>query len=189
MPSGAPGGGAGGLEVEVARGPGGDDLGGVFGIGRVGDEVVGVVEGDEALGVFRGREDLGRVVDADDRVARRMQDQKRAAAGRRWRARGFRPPRPRRSRGRSRTGRPPRSTSADAFGRDPVEGVGEVVGDVAGIEGRADGDDGRRTEAMPAAAFRTAAPPSEWPISSVGRHARAPASAAGGGDEVVRRSR
>jgi hypothetical protein len=40
--------------------------------------MVGVVERDEALGVFGGGEDGGCIVDADDLVARRMEDHERA---------------------------------------------------------------------------------------------------------------
>ena len=58
---------------QVARCPGGDDLGGVFGVGGPGQQVIGVVQRHEALRVPGRLEDRRGVVDAHGLVARRMQ--------------------------------------------------------------------------------------------------------------------
>jgi hypothetical protein len=64
---------------EVATGPRGEHGADVEGIALPEQEVVGVVERYEALRVPRGLVDQGRVLDPDDGIDGRMEDQERPA--------------------------------------------------------------------------------------------------------------
>ncbi len=130
--------GFGRVEPHVARGPGRDNLGRVFGVGGLRDQVIRIVERHKALGMLGRLEDARGVVDADDLVAGGMQDEKRAAQitdGRAERAAldilhefaadGESPGAERHLR---------RARVADA-----VEGVIEIPGDMRRVEGGRDG--------------------------------------------------
>jgi hypothetical protein len=67
--------------VEVALGPGRDHVGHIGGIAAAAEQVIGAGERDEALGMPGGREDAARIVDADDVVGGRMEDQQRLVQG------------------------------------------------------------------------------------------------------------
>ena len=134
--------GVGGGRVDVAPGPGGDDVGGVVGVGVAAEQVVGVVEGDEALGVLGGGEDGGGVVDADDRVQRGVEDEECAAeiadgvrsslAGGDVLEKGA----------LDGEGAAAERHLGLALGLDVGERAAEIVGDVGRVGGGADGDDG-----------------------------------------------
>jgi hypothetical protein len=62
---------------QIAACPGDQHLGHVYGVGAAGQQVVGIFERDEALGMPGGGEDLAGVLDADDLVAWREEDDQR----------------------------------------------------------------------------------------------------------------
>ncbi len=55
--------------------PGGDHRGGVMRVGLAAEQVARLVQADEALGMFRRGEDLRGIFDADDLVARGVEDE------------------------------------------------------------------------------------------------------------------
>ena len=59
-----------GGDVEIALGPGSDDVGDVTRVAAAVEQMIGAVERDEALGMLCGKEDLARIVDADHVVRR-----------------------------------------------------------------------------------------------------------------------
>lgn len=128
--------------------------------------MIGAIERNEALGVLCGLEYLAGVVDADYRVQRCVKDQERLPqrADPLGRAPLFQTLQKLLS---HRERAPGERHLGLAFGFDFLPRLLEQVTDVGGIERRADGRNGLRSGTCCAAAS-TAAPPSEWPISSCG---------------------
>ncbi len=168
-------------QVEVFSGPGCDDFGGIVGIGRTAHKVVGIIKRDEGFGVLRGEEDLRRVFDAHDAVGGGVHDEKggfevgdvggefggpdifdkacadadRAAA---------------------------EHDVAHALRDDLIERIVEIVGDMFGVEGRADGDDGFDRRDLPGCAQHRC-PAERVADDEGGRHA-AFIERVGGSDQV-----
>ena len=65
--------------VEIAVGPGGDDVGHIDRVVLPAQQMVGAGERDEALGMPGGDENVRGIVDADQIVGRRMEHQQRLA--------------------------------------------------------------------------------------------------------------
>ena len=63
--------------IEIARGPGGDDVGDIGGIAPFAQQMIRAGQRDKTLGMLGGDEDARGVVDADGVVGRRMHDQQR----------------------------------------------------------------------------------------------------------------
>ncbi len=63
--------------IEVAVGPGRQHVGDIDRIAALAEQVVGAGERDEALGMLCRQEDLRRVLNPDQLVGRRMEDQQR----------------------------------------------------------------------------------------------------------------
>ena len=61
--------------VEIALGPGVNDVGDVGRVAAAAQQVIGAGERDEAFGMLGRGEDAARIVDADDLVGRRVEDQ------------------------------------------------------------------------------------------------------------------
>jgi hypothetical protein len=69
----------GGRRIEIALGPRGEHVGGIDRVAAMAQQMVGVGERYEALGVLGGREDLARILDPDDGVDRRVENEQRLA--------------------------------------------------------------------------------------------------------------
>ena len=63
--------------IEIARGPGGDDVGDIGRVAPVAQQMIGAGERHKTLGMLGRDEDAGGVVDADGIVGRRVQHQQR----------------------------------------------------------------------------------------------------------------
>ena len=74
---GCAGGRGGVFQRQIAAGPCGDDLRGVFRIRSAGNQVVGIIQRHEAFGVFGGHENAGGIVDPHNFIPRGVQHQKR----------------------------------------------------------------------------------------------------------------
>ena len=65
--------------VEIALGPGRDNIGHIDRVAHPAQQVVGAAERNEALGMLGGAENMRGIVDADQVVGRRMKHQQRLA--------------------------------------------------------------------------------------------------------------
>ncbi len=74
-----------GDRIEIAPGPGGDDIGDIDRVMLLREQMIGAGQQDEALGMFGSDENLRGVVDAHGVVGGRMHDQQRLVQpGRPW---------------------------------------------------------------------------------------------------------